>query len=55
MSSAKIRFQKVSLKDLQKILPQLVVDGNENHRRHQNAKKKNKQQVATTTKLKSRA
>ena len=52
MSAAKSRFEKVSLEDLKKILPEQVVNGNENHRSGQKDKKKNKQ--AETSKPKSR-
>ena len=52
MSAAKSRFEKVSLEDLKKILPEQVVNGNENHRGGQKDKKKNKQ--AETSKPKSR-
>jgi hypothetical protein len=56
MTDPRTRFQKVSLEDLKKLLPEQVVDGNHNHRGNEkDKKKKNKQQVAKTSKLKSRA
>ena len=55
MTDAKIRFQKVSLEDLKKILPEQVVDGNHNHRGNQKDKKKNKQRVGKTSKPKAKA
>jgi hypothetical protein len=55
MTDPKTRFQKVSLEDLKKILPEQVADGNHNHRGNQKDKKKNKPQAAKTSKPKSRA
>ena len=58
MTNPKTRFQKVSLEDLKKLLPEQVVDGNHNHNHRGNEKdkkKKNKQPVAKTSKLKSKA
>jgi len=55
MSEAKTRFPKVSLADLRKILPEQVVDGSENQRGNLKDKKKNKPQVAKTSKPRAKA
>jgi len=55
MTDPKTRFQKVSLEDLKKILPEQVADGNHNHRGNVKDKEKNKQRPAKTSKLKSKA
>jgi hypothetical protein len=54
MTDPKTRFEKVKLEELKKILPEQVVDGNENHRGRQKDKKKNKQRVAETSTPKSK-
>ena len=48
MNAVKSRFERVSLKDLKKILPDQVPDG------HHTGKKKDKRRVAATSKPKSR-
>jgi hypothetical protein len=55
MNAAKTRFQKVSLKELKKILPDQVLDGNKNHRGHQKDKRKGKEQAGKTSSRKSKA
>jgi hypothetical protein len=54
MTEPKTRFPQVKLEDLKKILPEQVVDGNDN-RGNQKDKKKNKQRAGETNKSKSRA
>ena len=51
MNATKNRFEKVPLKEVKKIFPELAVDGNENHR----GKKKDGRAVAKTSKAKSKA
>jgi hypothetical protein len=53
MRKTKIRVEKVSLEELKKILPETVLNGNNND--NQKNKKKNKQRVAKTSKPKSKA
>jgi len=55
VSAAKIRFATVKLEELKKILPEQVMDGNDNHRGNQKDKKKNKQRVGKTSNPKSKA
>lgn len=59
-AAAKTRFQKVSLEELKKILPEQVMDGNENHKNENHTgnrkdKKKNKEPLGKASKLKSKA
>jgi hypothetical protein len=51
----KTRFPTVRLEDLKKILPEQVVDGNQNHRGNEKDKTKNKPQLAKTSKPKANA
>ena len=51
MNATKNRFEKVPLRELKKIFPELVADGNENHK----GKKKDKLAVAKASKAKSKA
>ena len=55
MNAAKTRFPKVSLKELKKILPDQVLDGNKNHRGYQKDKRKGKEQSGKTRRTKSKA
>ena len=56
MSAKKIRFERVSLEKLKKILPNQVLDGTENHNHNQQGnKKKDKRSVAETRKPKAKA
>jgi hypothetical protein len=53
MRKTKIRVEKVSLEELKKILPEAILNGNNND--NQKNKKENKQRVAKTSKPKSKA
>jgi hypothetical protein len=53
MRKTKIRVEKVSLEELKKILPETVLNGNNND--NQKNKKENRQRVAKTSKPKSKA
>ena len=55
MNAAKTRFQKVSLKELKKILPEQVADENANHKGALKDKKKHKQLIRKTSRRKSKA
>jgi hypothetical protein len=55
MNAAKTRFTKVSVEELKKILPDQVVDGNNNHGSNRKNKKKNKEDVGKTTRRNSKA
>ena len=55
MRKTKIRVEKVSLEELKKILPETVLNGNDNPKGNQKNKKENKQRVAKTSKPKSKA
>ena len=53
MSATKTRFERVSLEDLKKILPDQVPDGH--HAGNDKGKKKDKRREAATSKPKSKA
>ena len=55
MSAAKSRFEQVKLEDLKKILPEQVLNGNDNHKDNHKEKKRGKRQVAETNRPKSKA
>ena len=55
MTDSKTRFEQVKLEELKKILPEQVMDGNDNHRGNQKDKKKNKQRAGETNNSKSKA
>jgi hypothetical protein len=50
MKAIKTKFEQVSLEQLKKILPDQVLDGNDNHnKKNQKNKKKDKRRVETST------
>jgi hypothetical protein len=55
MCKTKIRVEKVSLEELKKILPETVLNGNDNPKDNGQNKKGKKQRVAKASKPKSKA
>jgi hypothetical protein len=55
MKAIKTKFEQVSLEQLKKILPDQVLDGNDNHnKKNQKNKKKDTRRVAQTSTAKSK-